>query len=346
MTIIKVTPKLKEVTFDLINETLLTEDYFEYEFPNKDVLFISVKDGLFYEIGAVKYLEVCYGVFDGEDVQETNGSLFAPVDWDRVIEVFLKRLNSEDPSKITDSGLSLEDIRYASLQRKEVIHQNEYNGDDNLKKMILDSLRTRDNFEYIFNNRDVVRIRIGTSSDYILSDVKCVSISTSIKHTKIPTIHTRNDYFPTKDINIAIDIFIEKTQSKDPAAKSDKSRKLKDVKIINEKELCFHNYYDYLELMLIPFWSLVLNETPESMGVSDIVTAHGDKCYCYKNEWEEINIPFHQGALLYLLSYANKMCVDRSKVCEWVIEKYPEYISMIEQTERQVLKEVYGVIKE
>lgn len=342
----KVEIKPEQITFDLVNEQLNKNYSFRYEFPNKDILFINTEDSSFYKVGGVKYIEVAYGEFIWDSgIQIVSKELFPPISFNKAINVFLERLNSDTPECVSESGSTLEDIRYTSLQVREILNQNMFDGDDVFKKMVLDSLRTRDSFQFIFCNRNKLIISRGAElENYTDTPVECITIEFKDKKKKycVP----RKEYFLRVDLNLALDVFIDKTKLADPGVKSGKSKKsLEEIKIINDERLEFNNYYDYLKVMLIPFWSLVINETPESMGVSDIITVYGDKCYCYKNDWEEVDIPFHKGALLYLLSYANKLCVNRPKVCEWVIDKYPEYLPMIEQAEKQVLKDVYGVIK-
>jgi hypothetical protein len=63
-----------------------------------------------------------------------------------------------------------------------------------------------------------------------------------------------------------------------------------------------------------------------------IVVAHGDKGYCYSDEWEEHGIPFHEGMVVYLLSYlapwGNEVRnTDHGFVDpkEWVIDNYDKF---------------------
>jgi len=69
---------------------------------------------------------------------------------------------------------------------------------------------------------------------------------------------------------------------------------------------------------------------------SGIVGAHGDKCYCYRYDWEEHGIPFEHGVALYLLTYVRPYSetvreTDDGWVdaCEWVIEQYPNFRDML-----------------
>jgi hypothetical protein len=63
-----------------------------------------------------------------------------------------------------------------------------------------------------------------------------------------------------------------------------------------------------------------------------IVTAHGDKGYCYRDDWEEHDIPFHEGMAVYLLTYMNPWAnevrnTDNGFVDprEWVINNYDRF---------------------
>ena len=97
------------------------------------------------------------------------------------------------------------------------------------------------------------------------------------------------------------------------------------------------NQYDYCNLMLESFWKRIFNKTPDDMWCAGIVSAHGDKAYGYKSEWEKHEIPFNRGVLLYLLTYT-KLLGDTPKheSCNWVIANYPKYLPMIEETEKEI----------
>ena len=84
-------------------------------------------------------------------------------------------------------------------------------------------------------------------------------------------------------------------------------------------------YYDYINSVINPFWVKVFQKTLDEMWCSGIVSAHADKCTGHKYEWEENNIPFYHGALLYLLTYTKIMDKPKHESCEWVIENYETY---------------------
>lgn len=92
------------------------------------------------------------------------------------------------------------------------------------------------------------------------------------------------------------------------------------------------NHYDWLNENLNAFWLKVLGKSLDETHCAGIVTAHGDKCYGYKNEWEDAGIPFHHGVAIYLLArtrpYSEEVrdtpngWVDPG---EWVISVYPKF---------------------
>ena len=72
-----------------------------------------------------------------------------------------------------------------------------------------------------------------------------------------------------------------------------------------------------------------------------MIGAHGDKVYGYCDEWEEKNIPFYHGALLYLLTYIESEMVGykKSQSTEFVIDKYQHYLPKIIEVEKlQLIK--------
>ena len=57
------------------------------------------------------------------------------------------------------------------------------------------------------------------------------------------------------------------------------------------------NHYDYLNNHLKDFYS---NFGLEVVGD---ISAHGDKCYGYREDFEKNGIPFNKGVAIYLLTY-------------------------------------------
>lgn len=60
------------------------------------------------------------------------------------------------------------------------------------------------------------------------------------------------------------------------------------------------NHYDYLTEHLIDFTKKVGVTSEVTNG---IIVAHGDKCYGYKQGWEEGGLHFFHGAAIYMLTY-------------------------------------------
>lgn len=116
------------------------------------------------------------------------------------------------------------------------------------------------------------------------------------------------------------------------------------IRILKTKQLVYKSHYDYLSEMLNPFWYQVFGKTADQMWQGGMVTAHGDKAYGYKDQWQKHNIPFHHGVLLFLLSYT-KEYGDRPKheSVDWVVEVYPKYLEKIKLAEQQVLKDLFGI---
>lgn len=72
-----------------------------------------------------------------------------------------------------------------------------------------------------------------------------------------------------------------------------------------------------------------------------IIVAHGDKCYGYKSNWQEADIPFEHGVALYLLTYVSPFDKEsRETKNGWinpsdrVIANYPKYKDILTTLEK------------
>ena len=84
------------------------------------------------------------------------------------------------------------------------------------------------------------------------------------------------------------------------------------------------NHYQWLENNFLTF--------AQSLGVQGFegdITAHGDKCYSYKETWKKAGIPFAHGVAIYLLSfyqpYSKQVRQTQNgwvQPDQWVKEKY------------------------
>lgn len=168
------------------------------------------------------------------------------------------------------------------------------------------------------------------------------------------------EYYSIIDINTAVNSFLDRlsmlngSRNNNLNMYSDYYRKLTEdphwntplsIYIKEERTLStLNSHYDYLKLVIDNFSKLVFGEKHHLMMNSGMVVAHGDKGGCYKGSWEEHNIPFHRGMLMYLLTYTKAMDEEKHKSCEWVIDNYPKYLPMIEEAERLTLKEKFDII--
>ena len=89
------------------------------------------------------------------------------------------------------------------------------------------------------------------------------------------------------------------------------------------------NHYKWLDKHLPTFWYAVFGASLEDTGCAGIVSAHGDKGYQYKGEWERAGIPFPHGMALYLMTYTDKMDRPKHESSEWVIENYTHYVDLL-----------------
>lgn len=96
------------------------------------------------------------------------------------------------------------------------------------------------------------------------------------------------------------------------------------------------SHYEWLK---INFGTFLTNlGHPELMEWNGgIISAHGDKCYCYRYSWDEAGIPFPHGVAIYFLSYMKPWSDETRELSDgtwvdvgkWVIEKYPEMVGYL-----------------
>lgn len=86
------------------------------------------------------------------------------------------------------------------------------------------------------------------------------------------------------------------------------------------------SHYTWLDANLNEFWVKVFGKDLESTGCAGIISAHGDKCYQYRDVWSTAGIPFYHGVAIYLLTYTNELGdFPKSQSCIWVINNYEKY---------------------
>ena len=96
------------------------------------------------------------------------------------------------------------------------------------------------------------------------------------------------------------------------------------------------SHYDWLNEHLPDFF--------ESVGVDwntcpGIVSAHGDKGYGYRYQWEEAGIPFEHGMAVYLLTYVHPFGNEVRELQsgkwvapgDWVADNYYRFKAILEE---------------
>ena len=94
------------------------------------------------------------------------------------------------------------------------------------------------------------------------------------------------------------------------------------------------NHYDWFDENLNDFWLKVFNKSLDETGCAGIISAHGDKGYQYRDEWEENGIPFPHGMALYMLTYTKVMDKPKWESRSWVIDNYSKYKQCCHQFKR------------
>ena len=89
------------------------------------------------------------------------------------------------------------------------------------------------------------------------------------------------------------------------------------------------NHYDYLHEHLMKFFKDVGVKYEQNEG---IISAHGDKAYGYRFEWNAAEIPFNHGVSIYMLTYCKPFSdevreTDNGWVDpgEWVRDNYERF---------------------
>lgn len=152
-----------------------------------------------------------------------------------------------------------------------------------------------------------------------------------------------SEYFLSSEGDQAILRFMERSKQEFIAHKKEGTWTLEEIRIRQTKKLIYDSHYDYLDAILEEFWKEVFGKTASEMFFGGAVSAHGDKCYGYKREWLRVGIPFHHGALLYLLTYTKEFgLTPKHESSEWVIRNYTKYVPMIEKAENEVVSKKYN----
>lgn len=104
------------------------------------------------------------------------------------------------------------------------------------------------------------------------------------------------------------------------------------------------NHYKYLEKHLPAFFAKIGINWDCNSG---IISAHGDKCYQYRTDWEEQGIPFSHGVAIYLASYCKPYNKEVRMTDEgfirpddWTIEKYSlwkDLLPLVDETDKDIL---------
>jgi len=102
------------------------------------------------------------------------------------------------------------------------------------------------------------------------------------------------------------------------------------------------SHYTFLDKHLDDFWQQVFGKPLSETGCAGIVSAHGDKAYAYKQDWEDAGIHFYHGVMLFMLTYTKLMDSPQHESKEWVIDQYPIFKEKLPQ----IIISYYAIIHE
>lgn len=102
----------------------------------------------------------------------------------------------------------------------------------------------------------------------------------------------------------------------------------------------YENHYKFIEYV----GTYIQEMLKLQYNPNDLSVAHGDKCYGYRDEWENAGVPFNHGALIYLFTrmspYSSQVRETENgwvDVGQWVIDFYktnPLFINSINEVNR------------
>lgn len=151
----------------------------------------------------IKHIEVAY-IENVNTSNNSNSQYFAPHEVDEAIECFLARLNSKDFSIKTNHGKSKDEIESLNKTISNVVWEEDKD------KLLLDtkdvanSLRLTNDFNYIFNNKNLLRIskRVQDITDTeIIGDIAIIYLQDNANEKYIRT------FLPT-EFDSAVKAFI------------------------------------------------------------------------------------------------------------------------------------------
>lgn len=224
--------------------------------------------------------------------------------------------------------------------------QPDFVWDQESQKALLDKLKTHD-IQKVYDNKDRLEIAFVKGMFFSFPDLSALQVTywknedSDAYLEKESWFTCMTQSFPYTRSEEALNCFLDRLYSDVPNEYSEQWPGWKDVNIFVElnKSVDFKNHYHYLDMVLDLFWKRVFGKMLEEMWCSGIISAHGDKAYGYKSDWKEKGISFNRGVMLYLLTRTSLFeSGDRTKVSEWVIEKYSQYLPLIEEAEAEAIK--------
>lgn len=180
---------------------------------------------------------------------------------------------------------------------------------------------------------DKYSVRVSLTNNYRTND-HCVQVS--IMDEDIDGC-VASFYYPSECSKAIIELtnnLVENEKDYD-----DDSWSMLDISILETSlyQVGHRSHYDYLNSVIERFWMKVFGKTMDEMWCSAIVTEHGDKCSGYRYEWNDSDIPFFHGVLLYLLTYTKIMDVPKDESSEWVVKNYERFKPMILEAEEEFM---------
>lgn len=98
------------------------------------------------------------------------------------------------------------------------------------------------------------------------------------------------------------------------------------------------NHYKYLKKYL----TLFINRLGVPGNHDGLIGAHGDKCYCYDDKFEEAGLTFNQGVSIYLLTHIRPWGLEVRDTAngwiapiDWIVRNKDRFLPILSELENQ-----------
>lgn len=214
---------------------------------------------------------------------------------------------------------------------------------------VLKQLNETGEYIYTFVNKDILFIKKEQGEYYQLGKVDSITVCygsyecVDIDDGSMGYMLCKSNNYAPRDIQKAIECFITRLVSDNPAESLNTDNTLEDIFVINRGNLEFEDEFMYLTDVSCRFFKLAL-KLDKDLDYINVFYPNHTEFQLYKETFQKNDIDFNRGCLLYLFGlYLNLKDMNKDQIVYWVVTEYKNYLPMIEQAEEEILKEKYGI---